>query len=60
VRSNESAYLANVPLNPLQGFSLVPQTVVGGGCCRTLDFLAGNEPVWTDAMMRTDNNYVAL
>ena len=52
------AYLSDVLLDPLHGFSLVFQTIVGAGGFRALDFLASNESVGSDAVMRY-NNYDA-
>jgi hypothetical protein len=53
-----AAYLADVLLDPLQGFSLVFQAIVGAGGFRGLDFLASNESVGSDAVMRY-NDYDA-
>jgi hypothetical protein len=53
-----AAYLANVFLDPLHGFSLISQTVVSAGGFRGLDFLASNESVGPDAVMRC-NDYDA-
>ena len=53
-------YLADVPLDPFQGFSLVLQTIVCASVFGFSDFLAGDEPVRPDAVMRADDDDIAL
>jgi hypothetical protein len=55
-----AAYLADVLLDPLQGFSLIFQAIVSAGGFRGLDFLAGDESVGSDAVMRYDDYDAAV
>jgi len=50
--------LANVALNPLESFSLVFQSIVDGSVFR--DFLAGNESIWTNAVVKVDDYNVEI